>query len=111
MADAFQNLIQFKPAVANTLEAANTAVPSATTWKIGSLSICNKGDTADVIDLTHAVGAAADSDKQYIFSQLPLGARETVTIEKLIVLAATDILRFKSQTGTSVLNAWGSVST
>lgn len=110
MADTYQNIIQFKNASANTLEAAYT-VPSATVAKIGSLTVCNKSDTADVVDITHAIAGAADADKQYIFSQLPLGARETVTLEKLIILAATDVLRFKSQNGTSVINGWGVLTT
>lgn len=109
MADTWKNIVQFKPAVANTLETAYTA--TGVTAKIGSITICNKGDSADIVDLSHAIAAAADSDKQYLFSQLPLGARETVTIEKLIILAPTDLLRFKSQTGSSVINGWGTEST
>lgn len=111
MAEVFQNIVQFKAAVADTLEVACGPVPSETTYKIGSLSICNLGNTADVIDLSHAIAAASNSDKQYIFTQLPIGAKETVSIEKLIVLAETDVLRFKSKTGFSVINGWGSVST
>lgn len=111
MAEVFQNVMQFKPVSAATLEVACGPVAASTTYKIASLTICNKSDTSDVVDLTHAVAGAIDADKQYIFTQLPLGPRETVSIEKLIILNATDVLRFKSQTGSSVINAWGSVAT
>lgn len=105
MATTPKTLGQIIPA-ANTLTAVYT-VPSATNTISSSIIVCNQS-TATTFSISVAVGGASDTAKQYLFSAVPIGANTTLTITIGITLAATDVVRCLSASGSVSFNLFGS---
>ncbi len=109
MADVYQNIYQSKPAAG--VETTLTAVPLSTTYRIVNLIVHNSSDSLDDFTLRHCVAGAANDDKQLLFSNAEIGAKDTVTFQALICMAATDTLKLTSTNGNISLNAYGIVTT
>lgn len=109
MADTYQSIYQSKPAAG--VETTLAAVPAATTYRIVNLIVTNVSDTLDDFTLRHCVAGVANDDKQILFSNAEVGARDTVTFQALICMAATDTLKLTSTSGNISLNAYGIVTT
>lgn len=109
MAQSRKVLGQAFPAAA-TLTAAYT-VPGATTTTVSTISACNQGAAQDKIRISIAVAGAADTAKQYIVYDLPLGAAGgTLNPYEMtigITLGAGDIVRVYSLLGTTSFNIFG----
>src|SRR5690349_9560064 len=105
MSDAIKTLGQSYPSAA-TLTTLYTA-PASTSAVVSSLVCCNKGSEPDEIRVSVAVGGAADADKQYLYYDLPVPAKDTFVATLGASLAAADVLRCYSRKGTTAFNAFG----
>jgi hypothetical protein len=109
MADTYQSIYQSKPDAG--VETTLAAVPAATTYRIVNILVCNSSNSLDDFTLRHCVAGAANDDKQLLFSNAEVGAKDTVTFQALICMATTDTLKLTSTNGNISLNAYGIVTT
>ena len=105
MADTFKVLAQVDP-VAATLTDAYT-VPGATSAVISSIIIANRGGTTIQFRISVAVAGAADANKQYLFFDVALLKRSSQAIVLGITLAATDVIRVRTDVATTSFNVFG----
>jgi len=82
-------------------------VPASTSATISSITICNQGGSPTNFRISVAVGGAADNTKQYIYYDLYLDASDTFIATAGITLAATDVVRVKSNNGNVSFNLFG----
>lgn len=100
---------QVKPSVGELVPL--YAVPLGASAAVSSVAICNQGGVETSFDLAVAVAGAADEDKQYIYRDHRLPARQTFMATVGFALAASDVLRCRSGNGTVSFNAFGAVVT
>lgn len=106
MTDTLKVLGQIFPSAA-TLTSLYT-VPSLTSTTISSISICNQsGTTPDTIRISIQIAGAADTSKQYIYYNLPVGPYDNFTATVGFTLSTTDIVKCYSTNGTSSFNLFG----
>lgn len=103
MADTLKVLGQSKPN-ATTLTDAYTA---AATAMVSSIVACNQSSTPTLIRLAIAVAGAADTAKQYIAYDLPIGGNQTLTFTLGIALANADVVRVYNTLATVSFNIFG----
>jgi hypothetical protein len=112
MANTLKVLGQVVP-TANSLTALYT-VPAATSTVASSLFICNQnaayGNIA-YINVSLAVGGAADAAAQYIYHQLPIGGGNTFVATAGIALATGDVVRVLSTEANVSFNLTGTEAT
>lgn len=105
MAETIKVLGQLKPA-ATTLSALY-AVPGGKSAVSSSLTVCEQAGAATTFRVSVAVAAAADSPEQYLVFDAALAANETKTFTLGITLAATDVMRVRSTSGSVSFNLFG----
>lgn len=101
----YKTLAQVAP-VAATLTTLYT-VPAATNTVVSTITVCNTGAAATTFRLSVAVAALADTIKQYIFYDVPIGSKETQTYTLGVTLAATDLLRCYAVLATCSFSVFG----
>jgi hypothetical protein len=104
MADTFKSLAQLQPGAA-VLTALYT-VPVGKSAIISSVTVCNLG-AASTWRLSIAIGGALDDPKQYLYYEVPHGARDTFVATIGITLSAGDVIRVYSASGTFSFNLSG----
>jgi hypothetical protein len=97
MTDTLKTLSQTYPA-ANTLTTAYT-VPGATSAVVASVIACNRGTGNATIRVSVAIAGAADEEKQYLYYDLPILAKDTFVATLGLSLATTDVVRVYSDSG------------
>lgn len=105
MAETLKTLAQAYPA-ASTLTDAYT-VPTGTAAVISSFTACNQSTSDTTFRLSVAVAGAADTPSQYLFYDLALPAKDTYRDVLGITLAAGDVVRVYSASGTVSFNLFG----
>lgn len=105
MADTAKVLAQVDP-LAATLTTGYT-VPGATSTVVSTVSIANRSATPTTFRISVAVAGAADTNKQYIAYDVPIGANETKTFTIGMTLAATDVVRVYATLATLSFNIFG----
>jgi hypothetical protein len=105
MADVVKVLGQQYPS-ATTLTTLYTT-PALTSAVVSSLVMCNKGTVADAVRAAVRVGGASIEDKQYLFYDQPLGAKESLTVTIGISIDAADVVSVYSTQGTTAFNLYG----
>lgn len=68
---------------------------------------CNKGESDATIRVSIAIAAGADEDKQYLYYDLPVLAKDTFAATLGIALATTDVVRVYSDLGTVAFTLTG----
>jgi len=105
MADTLKVLAQVKPSAAVLTDA--YTVPGATSATISSIVVTNQSATPTAFRISVAVAALADTAKQYIAYDVPIGANVTITFTIGITLAATDVVRVYNTLATLSFNIFG----
>lgn len=105
MATTLKCLGQSKP-LAATLTDVYT-VPAVTQAVISSIIATNQSATPTTIRVSVAVAALADTAKQYIAYDVPIGANETITIVAGVTLGAADVVRCYCTLATVSFNVFG----
>lgn len=111
MSDTVKRLTASKPAAA-TLTDCSPTVPAAKGWIVSTIFINNQSGTADGYAIQVGVGGAAGTDADYIYGSstryaaIPPDATWAMTVG--FTVNAGDIIRVKSQNGTSTFSFFGS---
>lgn len=105
MADALKVLGQSAPS-ATTLTDLYT-VPGATSATVSSIIICNRGSSSTTFRVAVAVAGAANEDKQYIYMDIPIPAKDTFIATLGLTLAATDKVRVFAGNANLSFNLYG----
>lgn len=105
MTDTLKVLGQAYPA-AGSLATLYT-VPAATSATVSTVTACNQGAGAAKFRVSVAVAGAADTQAQYLYFDQPVAAKGTFAFTIGVTLAATDVVRCYSDTGTVSFNAFG----
>lgn len=105
MASTYKVLAQVKP-TATTLTDGYT-VPGATQAVVSTIVVTNQSATPTAFRLSIAVAGAADTAKQYIAYDVPIGANETQTFTLGISLGAADVVRVYNTLATLSFNVFG----
>lgn len=95
--------------VAQAVSAASlTDVYTATSdVMLRSLSVCNRAGTAASFRISVASGGEADSNKQYLFYDLPIVPNDSFTSSLEIGLIAGDVVRFYGSNTNMSLTLFG----
>lgn len=110
MTDTIKVLGQAAPA-ATTLTALYT-VPGATAAVGSSISVCNQNASVAIkFRVSVAVAGAADIPKQYIYFDVSLPANQTFIATIGVTLAATDVVRVRTDTANVSFNLFGTETT
>lgn len=97
MVDTLKILGQLAPSV-NSLTDLYT-VPSSTSTTVSSIMVCNQNSSSSInFRISIAVAGAADSTKQYIYYDVPLISNDTFVAVIGLTLAATDVIRVRTDT-------------
>lgn len=105
MADVVQNMGQQMPAAA-TLVVLVTATGNGAT--LSSVWACNQSATQSAkIRISNPIAGAADAQLQYLVYDATLQPNESRAFVAGVTMAATDLLRVQSDTGTVSFNAYG----
>lgn len=106
MADTLKCLAQLAPS-AGSLTTLYT-VPSLTSTTISSIIVCNQNSSTQItFRVSIGVGGAADDPKQYIYFDVPLISNDTFTAVIGLTLAATDVIRVKTDTSSVSFSLFG----
>ena len=105
MAEALKVLAQAAPA-ATTLTGIYT-VPALTSTVVSTLVVCNQNATRIRFRVSVAVAAAGDTPSQYIFYDVEVMARSSLTATIGITLATTDVVRAYTDTTNVSFNLFG----
>ena len=95
-----------KSHVAGVLETVYTVGPSAQAV-VSTIVVCNTGATESVWRLSVAVGGAADSIEQHIYSGLPLQGYDTFSMTEGYTLNAGDEVRCLSSEAGLAFSVFG----
>jgi hypothetical protein len=109
MATTLKVLGQSKPGAATLTD--TYTVPGATQAVCSSIIATNQSATPTAIRVSVAVAGAADTAKQYIAYDVPIGANETVTIVVGVSLGAADVIRCYCTLATVSFNVFGQETT
>ena len=110
MAAVYKNLGGGSYPSANVLTDLYT-VPGATEAIVSSIVCANRGDRPAKVTVTHAIAGAADEAKQTIVPETRVPAKEPYILTIGPTLAATDVVRVKSDSGTVAFNMYGAEKT
>jgi hypothetical protein len=105
MPSDYKVLGQSKPS-ANTLDMLY-AVPASTQTVVSSVWACNQSATPTTVRLAIAVASAADTPKQYLAYDMPIGAFESICIVAGLTLDTTDEIWTLCTLATVSFNAFG----
>jgi hypothetical protein len=105
MTEAIKVLGQSKPAATTLTDL--YAVPADNFAVVSTVTACEQSGTATTFRLAVAVAGASTNPKQYIVYDAALEANETKAFTLGITLAATDVLRVYSASGSVAFNAFG----
>lgn len=98
-------LAQLAPA-GNSLDALYT-VPAGTRAVVSTLKICNREDAETSYRVAIAVAGEADSEKQYVYYDVPLDANDSFSATEGWTLNAGDVIRVRSGNGLCSFNLFG----
>lgn len=82
-------------------------VPTSTNTTVSSITACNQGAGPALFRVSIAVSGAADSTKQYIYWDETVPSNTTFIATVGLTLAAGDVIRVYSDTGTVSFNVFG----
>lgn len=82
-------------------------VPSSTQAIVSTITVTNQSATPTAYRMSVAAAGAADTAKQYIAYDIPIGANETHTYTLGISLATTDVIRVYNTLATLSFNVFG----
>jgi hypothetical protein len=105
MADGFKILAQSFPVIATLTDA--YTVPALTSTVVSSVAVCNKSTTPSTFRISLAVAGAADTDKQYLYFDVPILGNDTFIATIGVTLAVTDVVRVYSGNGLMAFNVFG----
>lgn len=105
MTDVLKILGQVNPS-ATTLTALYT-VPAATAVSSSTFTVCNQSASAGTFRISVAAAGAADTTKQYIFYDAPIGGNDTFTATIGMTLATTDLVRVYASNASMSFNIFG----
>lgn len=105
MAESYKVLAQVNP-LAATLTDAYT-VPAVTSAVISSLVVANRGAATIKYRISVAVAGAADNNKQYLFFDVEILKRSSVSVVLGITLQTTDVIRVQTDAATTSFNIFG----
>lgn len=105
MARTYKTLAQVIPGAASLTTL--YTVPASTQSVVSSIIVCNQSATPTSFRLSIAVAALADTPKQYIAYDVPIGAFETIPFVVGVTLATTDLIRCYATLATVSFNVFG----
>lgn len=105
MAEAIKVLGQSNPNV-TTLTDLYT-VPSDTVATASTLVICNRGSSLITVRVSVAIGGASDSPEQYILYDRKILKNDSEFLTIGLTLAATDVVRVRTDTATVSFSLYG----
>lgn len=105
MAETLKVLGQLTPA-ATTLTALYT-VPASTQTTCSSIVVCNQNASSIAFRVSVAIGGAADTPAQYLYYDVALTKNNSFVATLGITLAATDVVRVRSDTANVSFNLFG----
>jgi len=74
---------------------------------ISSVYVCNRSATATTFRISVAAAGAADTNKQYLYYDIPLPGNDTFVFTVGVSLANTDVLRAYANDATVSVNVFG----
>jgi hypothetical protein len=104
MANTLKTLGQAKPSAATLTD---TYTVPASTSAVVQIVATNQSVTATAIRVSVAVAGAADTAKQYIAYDVPIGSNEVILVAVGVTLAATDVVRCYCTLATVSFNVFG----
>lgn len=105
MMDTFKPLGQLYPSAG--VDTTLYTVPGATRTVVSLIKACNQGVSETTFRLRIAIAGAVAEEKQYLFYDQPLQAKESVSCVEGIALAATDLVAVSSANGMVSFNVFG----
>lgn len=105
MAQTLKVLGQALPAAATLTDL--YVVPAAASASCSSVIVCNQVATATSFRIAVAKAGAANASAQYVYFDLPLAASDTFIATIGMTLAATDVVRVYSASGSVSFNLFG----
>lgn len=106
MATTYKVLGQLEPAA--TTETTLYTVPASTEAVCSTLSVCNNGSADGTFRVRIKVNNAADDDKQFVFYDYGVAAKDTRTFTIGITLGAADVFVVYSSVATMSFSLFGS---
>lgn len=82
-------------------------VPAGLSASVSSVTLCNRGAADITVRLSIAVAGLADTNKQYLRYDYPVPAKGSIDVVIGLTLAATDVIRAKTDTANVSVNVFG----
>lgn len=105
MAETYKVLGQSNPLAATLTDL--YVVPGATSTVSSSIVVCNRGAATIAFRISVAIAGAADANEQYLFYDVAVLKRSSVTVVLGITLATTDVVRVRTDIATTSFNIFG----
>lgn len=102
MADTLKVLGQAQFTGTPGTPAALYTVPALTSAIVSSVVVCNTDTSPRTFRVSVAVAGAANATSQYIAYDVPIRAKETITLTLGISLATTDVVRYDADVASKV---------
>ena len=83
-------------------------VPSSTSTVLSTLTVCNQASTSATFRIAIRPAAASLTASQYIASDTPIAANDTIALTLGITLATTDVVTIYASSATMSFSAFGS---
>lgn len=98
-------LAQTKPSAATLTD--SYTVPALTQATISTITVANQSATPTSFRVSIAVAGLADTSKQYIYYDVPIGANDTFACTFGITLGSADVVRVYATLATLSFNIFG----
>ena len=105
MADTIRVLGQLSPAADS--ESALYTVPAGYSAIISSLFVCNRSSSGTTFRVAVDVGGTGTTEKDHIYFDLPIAAKDTFIATAGISLASGDVIRVHAMNGGLSFNLFG----
>lgn len=103
--ETYKVLAQVNPTATTLTDA--YAVPGSRSTVISSIVVANRGAATIQYRISVAVAGAADNNFQYLFYDVAILKRSSVTVVLGLTLAATDVVRVYTDIATVSFNIFG----
>lgn len=106
MTDTIKVLAQSAPSATSLTDIYTVAASTSAT--ISSITICNQNAATEItFRISIAVAGLADTPKQYLYYDLPLGHNDTFIATIGVTLATTDVVRVYTSATSVVFSVFG----
>lgn len=105
MAEARKILSQTAPTA--TVLTDSYTVPASTETVVSSITVCNRATTSSYFHVSVAPSGAADSVEQYMYYDVEIVGRDTMSAQVGLTLSQGDVIRVRSSTNNLSFHFYG----